>query len=132
MAELWEISSVLSKFAFKVEKELIDFHKTQKTGFYAFEPYLDDFFCNLNLFSSFLLTKYEYEGGSGEAGVSQASICTNRDMAVDWGYIGLDIRISYRPVGDSWGNGRTLNFKIYPDCVVYRSFRSGVEERKLL
>jgi hypothetical protein len=65
-----EAAPLLDSFVEKVNKDLVDFHKSQKTGFCVFEPYFEDYWFNLNDFRYELKDKYPFDGTSSIAGIS--------------------------------------------------------------
>jgi len=126
---------LFDQFIKKMDKELIDFHKTQKTGFYDFEPYFDDFYHNTFSFSGSLYRKYRYKEGSGEAGVHAAGMTNTKSDIKSAGYINFVI---YIHLSDKYLSDKScfLNqhcyYTIYPDCIFYESSYILDVKRKMI
>jgi len=119
-----EATPLLDKLQKQIEKELIAFHKTQKTGFYDFEPYFDDFYDNAHLFAEFIRENYKYKKGNSEAGVSSVgrffryAPTPSPNIHKIYGKKFIDIRCHTRVEDkhDIWT--RYLYYLLYPDCII--------------
>jgi hypothetical protein len=106
----------INKFIEKIDKEIISFHKSQKTGFYTFEPYKKDFRCNLSDWGM-LIAKGHYD-------ITNYLVPLFRND-----HFGkyMDIEFIYKVDGSLC----SLKYFVYPDCVKRIELECSIEGGKI-